>query len=135
MTEAAPKALADTVLVVDDEALVRLAIAGYLRDCGYRVVEAASRAEAVSVLSSDAHGVRIVLAAVENGAEGFGLARWVREHRPGLEVVLAGSPARAADAAAEICDKGPLLARPYDPQLVVDRIRRLLARRPQGDGS
>ena len=32
----------ETVLVVESDVLVRLAIAGYLRDCGYRVIEAAS---------------------------------------------------------------------------------------------
>ena len=46
-----------------------------------------------------------------------------------MPVILAGTPAKAADAAAELCDEGPNLARPYEPQLVVDRIKRLLAKR------
>jgi len=29
----------ETILVVDDEVLVRVVIAQYLRDCGYRVIE------------------------------------------------------------------------------------------------
>jgi len=30
----------ETILVVDDEVLVRMVISAYLRDCGYKVIEA-----------------------------------------------------------------------------------------------
>jgi DNA-binding response OmpR family regulator len=121
-----------TVLVVDHEVLVRMVIAAYLRDCGYRVIEAAGHDEARTVVDSDDARVSVVLASLEAAGpgEGFALARWIRERRPGVEVILAGTPARAAEAAGEICEQGPLLSRPYDPQIVHDRIRRLLARRP-----
>jgi DNA-binding response OmpR family regulator len=121
-----------TVMVVDGEVLVRLAIAGYLRDCGYRVVEAAGADEARAVIEAGVAEVSIALIGLHgpgDPASGFALARWLRAERPGVEVVLAGSPARAADAAGDICAHGPLLARPYEPQVVLDRIRRLLARR------
>ena len=39
----------ETVLVVEDEVLLRLSIAAYLRDCGYKVIEAADADEAVLV--------------------------------------------------------------------------------------
>jgi hypothetical protein len=42
-------------------------------------------------------------------------------------MLLAGTVAKAADAAAEICEEGPLLGKPYDQQLVLDRIKRLMA--------
>jgi CheY-like chemotaxis protein len=32
----------DTILVVEDDVLVRMPISQYLRDCGYRVIEAAN---------------------------------------------------------------------------------------------
>jgi DNA-binding response OmpR family regulator len=120
-------------------------IAAYLRDCGYRVIEAANADEAREVLGRGLARIGVVLAdirapnregAVEpHGADdrngnGFGLARWIRERHPGVAVILAGSPARAAEAAGDLCQKGPMLAKPYEPQVVVDRIRRLLARRP-----
>jgi DNA-binding NtrC family response regulator len=124
----------ETVLVVDHEVLVRMVIAGYLRDCGYRVIEAAGADEARAVVASDEARVSVVLASLEaagaGAGDGFALARWIRERRPGVEVILAGTPARAAEAAGDICEQGPLLARPYDRQVVHDRIRRLLARRP-----
>ena len=126
--------VAETVVVVEAEVLVRLVIAAYLRDCGYRVVEAASAAEAMQILDCDDIPADVVLTAVDLGGatDGFALAQWVRRRRPGLEVLLAGTVARAADLAGDLCHQGPPLSRPYEPQVVVDRIRRLLARRPRG---
>ena len=125
--------LRETVLVVDDEVLVRMVIAGYLRDCGYRVIEAASAEEARVVIEQDEEeAVKVVLSGVATGGDqgGFALAQWIRRRRLGCQVVLAGSPARAAQAAGDICEQGPMLGKPYEPQLVLDRIRRLMARRP-----
>ena len=127
-----------TVLVVDAEVLVRMTICAYLRDCGYRVVEAANAEEAVTVLRQIELPIDAVLADVNLSGpmDGFGLAKWIREHRAGLNVLLAGSPAREAERAADLCEEGPDLARPYEPQVVVDRIRRLLAERDgRGDAA
>jgi CheY-like chemotaxis protein len=124
-------ATAETVLVVEDDVLVRLVIAGYLRECGYRVIEAASADEAVRILESGEPHVDVVLTDVEMPGEmdGFGLARWARRAQPSVEVVMAGTPARAADAAGELCDEGPMPVRPHPPSAVLARIRRLLAMR------
>ena len=37
----------ETILLVEDEVLVRMPIAQYLRDCGYKVVEAVNADEAM----------------------------------------------------------------------------------------
>ena len=121
----------ETVLLVDGEILVRHEIAAYLRDCGYVVLEAADTDEALTVLSEPHPPVDIVLcdANVGGSLNGFALSKWVRENRPELGVLLAGNLERAVDAAGELCDEGPQLARPYDPSIVADRIRQHLARR------
>jgi DNA-binding response OmpR family regulator len=121
----------ETVMVVDADVLVRMTIAAYLRDCGYRVVEAADADEAKAVLNDADLPLGAVLAdvALPGPMDGFGLARWIRQHREGVQVLLAGTPGRAAGHAADLCEEGPELARPYEPQSVVDRIRRLLAQR------
>jgi CheY-like chemotaxis protein len=121
-----------TVLVVEDEVLIRMVISEYLRECGYRVIEAAHTDEAIALLQEPDVDVDIVFTDVEMvGAsmDGFALARWIRENRPELKVVMAGSPARAAEMAGDLCESGPLLSKPYDPQFALDRIRRLLAER------
>jgi CheY-like chemotaxis protein len=118
------------VLVAEPDVLVRLLICHYLRECGYRVVEAANADEAVTILSSRDTRIDIVLCVVElTGAmDGFGLARWVRSRLPDIDVILAGSSTRTAQAAGKLCEEG-LLYKPYDHKLLAERIKRLLAAR------
>jgi DNA-binding response OmpR family regulator len=120
-----------TLLVVEDEILIRFQICDYLRECGFRVIEAASADEALIVLQESDLPVNIVLSDVEmpGTMDGFGLSKWLRANRPGIPIILVGSPARAAEAAAELCENGPLLSKPYEPQILLDRIKRILAER------
>jgi CheY-like chemotaxis protein len=129
-----PTTSSPTVLVVEDEVLIRLVIADYLRECGYRVHEAANAAEAVAVLESGTVAIDIVFSDVlmPGDMDGFGLARWVRSHQPNVRVILTSSVERSADIAATLCEAGPLLEKPYEPHGVVDRIRQLIARSNAG---
>jgi CheY-like chemotaxis protein len=128
-----PKAQASspskTVLVVDSEIIVRMTLSEYLRHCGYTAIEAASGEEALTVLKDADIAVDVALTEVELRGEidGFQLAAWIRTRRPGIAVILAGTPKRAAKAAGDLCEDGPMMSKPYDPQLVVDRIKRLMS--------
>ena len=59
----------------------------------------------------------------------FGFAQWARSVRPEVDIVLAGTPERAAHAAGELCEQRPHLMKPYEPKVVLDRIKGLLAAR------
>jgi CheY-like chemotaxis protein len=128
--ELAPRPEPSTILVVEDEILVRLAIADYLRDCGYTVIEAADSDEAMVVLKSTLP-VELVFSDVQmpGSMDGFGLARWMREHRPEVKVILTSGYTKSAQVAGDLCEEGPLLAKPYQPETVIERIRELLGRR------
>jgi CheY-like chemotaxis protein len=132
MTDSAQPSAAsrETVLVVEDEVLMRLVIAEYLRDCGYKVIEAADADEAIVVLKQPQLQIDVLFSDVDmpGSMDGFALAQWTRTNRPGLEVILTGTVPRAINAAADLCEEGPI-PKPYEPQLVHDRIRRLLASR------
>jgi CheY-like chemotaxis protein len=120
----------ETILVVEDDVLIRMVICDYLRGCGYKVIEAGSADDALTVLGQIDIIVDVVFSDVEmpGTMDGFALSTWVRQNRPGLDVILTGTVPRAANAAAELCEQGPL-PKPYEPASVVDRIRRLLAAR------
>lgn len=125
--EVLPQAKTQTILVVEDEILVRMVIAEYLRECGYRVIEAGNAEEALTVLQSP-EPVDIVFSDVQMPGEmdGFGLARWVRQHQPWLKMLLTSGNAKAAGTAGDLCEDGPLEEKPYHPQAVLARIQRLL---------
>src|ERR1700690_3128346 len=77
-----------TVLVVEDEMMVRQPIAEYLRDCGYNVLEAADASEAIALLGSDQVDVVFSDVRMPGRMDGFGLARWLRQNHPDVSVLL-----------------------------------------------
>jgi CheY-like chemotaxis protein len=127
--EAAPAP--KTILIVDSEIIVRMTVSAYLRSCGYRVIEAADGEEAITVLQGADLPIDVVLSevALRGPLDGFQLASWIRDRPSQPAIILAGTPARTAKAAGDLCEDGPLMSKPYDPQLVLDRIKRLLSGR------
>src|ERR1700722_11897110 len=78
-----------TVLIVEDEMMVRMPIAEYLRDCGYNVVEAGNASEAIAVMKAG-DAVNLVFSDIRmpGKMDGFGLAEWFRSHYPNVPVLL-----------------------------------------------
>lgn len=116
-----------TILVVDDEVLVRLAVAEYLRDCAFRVIEAATAEEAITILSATV-GIDVVFSDVRmpGDMDGFGLARWVLENRPRVQVLLtSGYPGGDVEARAQ-APETPVLDKPYKYDELEQFLRRLL---------
>jgi DNA-binding NtrC family response regulator len=102
------------VLVVEDEMLIRLHVADTFRDSGFAVVEAADGARALEILAQDP-SIKAVFTDVTlpGQPDGFGLARWIRSHRPGLPVVLTSGEVTAVHAQAINRDE-PFFAKPCD---------------------
>jgi DNA-binding NtrC family response regulator len=117
------------ILIVDADVLIRHPLAEYLRECGFRVLEAASVTEARQVLEEGRLPIDVVFADVDASGDGFALAAWIRGNHPFVRVILAGSHATAAESAGDLCEDGPIAAKPYDHQFLLAEIRRLLAAR------
>ena len=115
-----------TVLVVEDEVLIRLAVADYLRACGYRVLEASTGEEAQAIFGNDQR-IEVLLTDIDlgRGMNGFELARWVREQHPDVRTLLTSGVARMAQSAGDLCDM-PLLKKPYPHEQLAEEIRRRL---------
>jgi DNA-binding response OmpR family regulator len=121
------------LMIVDSDVIVRHQLAEYLRDCGYHVIEASSSDEAQTYLAEESLEVEAVLtdARIGGAMNGFALANWIREKRSGVDVILVGTLESAVEKAAGICEEENL-NKPYDPQIVLERIRRLRAERDRG---
>ena len=114
-----------TILVVEDEILVRAVTAAYLRDCGFDVVEAGNADEAVRVLEASIR-VDIVFSDVNmpGSLDGFGLVQWLRRERPDLKIILTSGAAQAVKDASDLAHV-PILAKPYDYAALARQLRAL----------
>jgi CheY-like chemotaxis protein len=112
-----------TILVVEDEVLVRMLIADQLRNAGYSVIEAADADEALALLAHT-FNVRLVLSDVQmpGSMDGIGLARALRSAYPSVKVLLASGKAAMLD---EVQHDG-FFPKPYDVAQIVNRIEALI---------
>ena len=83
------------ILLVEDEILIRLAMADDLRQAGFIVVEASNADEAISVLNSTPDIALVVTDIRMPGRiDGVGLANWVRRHAPHIKIAIASARRR-----------------------------------------
>jgi CheY-like chemotaxis protein len=115
-----------TVLVVEDEPLVRMMTAEALRNAGLGVLEAGSADEALTILEGAAT-INLVITDLRmpGSMDGIGLMKVLRKSRPDLKLVVASgySPEWPAPDFADA-----FIGKPYDVERAVDRIKALLGR-------
>ncbi|MGH6829477.1 MAG: response regulator [Rhizomicrobium sp.] len=124
-----------TILVVEDEPWIRLALADHLEGCGFVVLEAASVATAITLI--EAHPlIELVFTDVrfpDDDEGGLALARWVAQHRPGIPLMLASGDLSRGNGVEDLCrvQGFTTLPKPYIHAEVSARIRALLGSKSQ----
>jgi CheY-like chemotaxis protein len=115
-----------SVLVVEDEAIIRASLAEYLELSGLDVAEAENGDDALGILLADL-AIDVVFSDVQmpGQLDGLGLARWIRAHRPSIHVLLASGRVDLARAAEGLCEPSLLFTKPYVQAEVADRIHAL----------
>ena len=113
-----------TVLVVEDETLVRMFASDFLDEAGFKVFEAVNAEEAVAVLQARPD-VQVVVTDAElpGPMNGFELAKVIRERWPGVGVIV--NSGRRHPAEDELQEDVAFIAKPYLPGTIVDLIRRM----------
>ncbi len=116
-----------TVLVVEDELLLRWPTAEYLRDAGYRVIEATTGAEAIAVLSSGAR-IDIVFSDINLTPDmnGHALAGWLAKTFPHLPMLLTSGNGEDLGR-VRVGATRSVLAKPYELAELGRRIQELLS--------
>jgi DNA-binding NtrC family response regulator len=116
-----------TVLVVDDEIQARHAGASYLRDAGFRVIEATDGQEAMAIFASKIQ-VDLVFSDIKmpGPIDGVALAHWIRDHHPETPVLLTSGVLDIRATAMETWGKN-FIAKPFIFATVEKRILELLA--------
>jgi CheY-like chemotaxis protein len=123
-----PRAIqGERVLVVEDEAAVRMLVVDVLRELGYSTLEAADSKSALPLLQS---GERIDLLVSDVGLPGLNgrqLAEIARQHRPGLRVLFMTGYARNAQVRGDFLEPGmDMLTKPFTVEELAQRVRQMI---------
>ncbi|MGY6251646.1 response regulator [Bosea thiooxidans] len=112
------------VLVVEDEALLRMDAADLLSEAGHTVLEAANADEAIALLEVR-KDITVVLTDVEmpGSMDGLRLARAVRDRWPPVTIIVVSG--RLAPGKADLPDGVPFLSKPYAPSSLLGLLERL----------
>ena len=117
------------MLVVDDEEPVLELTQEFLQRAGFRVLTAATGRAAVDWIRGDTERIdAVVLDLTMPDVDGEETFRAIRRIRPGIPIVLASGYDREHGArrlASE--DVSGFVAKPYDPEELVEKIRASLA--------
>ena len=102
-----------SILIVEDEFILRMDLAAFFSDEGFRVLEASSAEDAIEILASDP-GVRVVLTDILLCGEmnGLELARIVRHRHPPTTIFVMSS--QQAPLVADLAPGTRFLAKPVN---------------------
>ena len=122
-----PTTPSETILFVEDEALVRMDMAEFLRESGYVVYEAATAKEAIKALQAKFVDLMFTDINLPDGMNGLELGEWTLSERPDVKVlVTTGDAYRTVDIPQTV---GRVLAKPYTSRDLLDRVRQTLTKR------
>jgi DNA-binding response OmpR family regulator len=117
-----------TVLVVDDEPIVRDVVVRYLRRDGYETREAATGDEARRILEAEESPELVVLDVMLPGTDGLELCRWIRS-RSELPVIMLTARGEETDRIVGLeLRADDYVTKPFSPRELAVRVRTVLRR-------
>ncbi len=116
-----------TVLVVDDEPIVREVVVRYLQREGFRILEAGDGDRARELIERDTPNL-VVLDLMLPGTDGLSLCRWIRS-RSDLPVIMLTARGEEADRIVGLeLGADDYVTKPFSPRELAARVRTVLRR-------
>jgi DNA-binding NtrC family response regulator len=115
---------APVVLIVENDALLRLVTASNLRDAGFEVIEAANPAEALRILARIPVDVLFSDIDMPGNMDGLALAQWVHRSQADTRIILTSG---AAKAPGDVEEYASFLPKPYAEKDVEHLLRSVLS--------
>jgi len=125
----APRGQGETILVVEDDATVRLILADVLEELGYVVVLASDARPAIPILQSDRRIDLMVSDVMLPHINGRKLAEIARASRPDLKVLFVTGYAENATFRGDFLEPGmDMLTKPFDLDALGAKVRAMIER-------
>ena len=123
-----------TILVVDDEPIVREVVVRYLEREGYRTLEAGDGDDARRLVETQPPDL-VVLDVMLPGTDGLELCRWIRS-RSELPVIMLTARGEEADRVVGLeLGADDYVTKPFSPRELAARVRTVLRRAGTSNGA
>jgi CheY-like chemotaxis protein len=116
-----------TIVVAEDESVLRMIAVDFLTEAGFTVIEASHAREAVGVLEVQFQEVHILFTDINMPGEmnGLELARHVRSNWPHIALLVTSG--NRSPTAADLPEGSRFLRKPYVRDQVIDHVRSMTA--------
>ena len=117
---------AQTVLVVEDEVLLRMDIVEELESRGFEVLEAGNAQEAIAVLNEQSD-IRLVFTDIDmpGSMNGLMLAAAVRDRWPPVQIIVTSGHRDVSTS--DLPEGSRFFDKPYSPDAVASAMREMIA--------
>ncbi|HZV36390.1 MAG TPA: response regulator [Verrucomicrobiae bacterium] len=118
----------ETILLVEDETILRLWVKEILENCDYRIVEASNGAEALKVYDAQNGKIDLLLTdmVMPEGMTGGDLARQLKTRQPKLKVIYTSGYSAEIMGNDKGLPDGPFLSKPYPAPQLAKMVREAL---------
>ncbi|AIG01113.1 response regulator [Pseudomonas fluorescens] len=117
---------ASTILVVEDDAIVRMLIVDVLEELAFKVLEAEHAEAALTFIEDHAHVIDLMMTDWGlPGMNGKELAQKTRDVRPALPILLASGYAENIELPAGV----QMIAKPFSIDQLRDKVKAMLGSR------
>ncbi|WP_195572264.1 response regulator transcription factor [Paenibacillus sp. 1001270B_150601_E10] len=116
-----------TILIVDDEALMRELIADYLVDEGYNILQAENGTEALRIMKETSIDL-VILDIMMPGMNGYEVCSRLREFSDALVIMLTAKSEEEDKLAGYKCGVDDYITKPFSPKVLAAKVGALAER-------
>ena len=116
----------DTILVVDDEPLIRMSLAASFEDAGFQVLEARNVLQAIAIIARERVGAIVTDVDMPGGLSGLDLVDLVAATSPSTALIVVSGRALPNDY--ELPEGALYFSKPYSQEHIVRQASQMMAR-------
>jgi DNA-binding response OmpR family regulator len=120
----------NSILVVEDEPIIRMALTDHLERAGFDVTESGSGDGAMEIIKA---GTPIDLVVTDvrmpGWTDGIALALWVRHNHPRVKIIIVSGATDWSPALEGLGAEGVIMAKPYSVEAIALQAQELLGAR------
>jgi CheY-like chemotaxis protein len=113
-----------SVLIVEDDFLLRMDAVDMVRNAGFEAVEAANADEAIAIIEADPT-IHVVFTDVQmpGTMDGLKLARFIKDRWPPIKIVATSGRVKVSEK--ELPEGSVFVPKPYSPAQIIRTLREL----------